>query len=88
MKVIKGEDTNESLAAVDELRAVAEGLRGASVALFALFDSGAFNEQTQGFMTDAMNSYANRIEGVSSRLYSNVPRWDCAESEVNEHVGE
>lgn len=88
MKVIKGEDTNESLAAVDELRAVTEGLRGASVALFALFDSGAFNEQTQGFITDAMNSYADRIDRISSRLYSNVPHWDCAESEVSEHVGE
>lgn len=88
MKVIKGEDMDENLAAVDELKAVVEGLRGASVALFALFDSGAFNERTQGFMTDTIDSYADRIEAVSSRLYGNVPSWDCGESEATEHVGE
>lgn len=83
MKVIKGEDMDDKLAACDNLSGIAEGLRGASVAVGEALESGVESNALAAFYADALRGYASRLDALSARIYATVPHM-----EVTSHVGE
>ncbi|RGU52490.1 hypothetical protein DWW58_00780 [Olsenella sp. AF16-14LB] len=63
------ESVNSKIAAADELDAISEGLRGASVALVCAQESNTTSSSLYSLLIDVLDNYAERVAQVSKSIY-------------------